>query len=143
MHRQILWTAILAAASVTNAAAQKPAAAKPAAVKGPAGTWNGKTMMGPKDSVVATYTLTITADGTSGTMKFPNRDPIAARIVAMGGDSIVTEVGPYPSVLRAGQTVNLLRTVGHYKGNKMTGTFEGHYANGDVVKGKTQATRGK
>jgi hypothetical protein len=143
MHRQIFWTAMFVAASVTSGAAQNAAAAKPAVAQGPAGTWNGKTTMGPKDSVVATYTLTIAADGKSATMKFPDRAAMPARVVAMGGDSVVTEAGPYPSVLRKGQTVNLLRTVGHIKGNTMTGTFEAHYSNGDVAKGKTQATRAK
>jgi len=100
-------------------------------------------MIGPKDSVVVTYVLTIGANGTSATMTFPNHDPIPTRVLTAGGDSIVTEAGPYPSILRPGQTVKSLRTVAHYKGNTMTGTFEALYANGDVVKGKTEATRAK
>jgi len=100
-------------------------------------------MVGPKDSVVATFVLTIAADGKSATMRFPNRDPIPVHILATGGDSVVTEAGPFPSVLRPGQTVTSLRAIGHYKGNTMTGTFEAHYANGDVVKGKNVATREK
>ena len=133
MRRSLYWTVIFLATSVATASAQK----------GAAGTWNGKTMMGPKDSVVATYTLTINADGKTASMKFANRDAIPARVVAMGGDSVVTEMGPYASVLRAGETVNLLRTVAHVKGDMMTGTFEGRYAKGDVLKGKTSATRAK
>ena len=62
MHRQILWTAALVCASVSTAAAQQTPAAKPtdklAALQGPSGTWNGKTMIGLKDSVVANYSLT-------------------------------------------------------------------------------------
>ena len=119
------------------------ALASTAVAQGAAGTWNGKTMIGPKDSVVATYTLTIAADGKSGTMTFPNHDPIQLRIVAMGGDTLITEAGPYPSVLRPGQTVNSLRSVARIKGNTMSGMFQATYANGDVVKGKTAATRGK
>jgi hypothetical protein len=135
MVRQLGWSLTALLGCVTIAAAQK--------APGAAGTWNAKTMIGPKDSVVATYVLTIAADGKSATIKFPKRDPIPARILALGGDSIVTEAGPYPSVLRAGQTVNSLRSVGHFKGNTMTGTFEAKYANGDVLKGKTKATRAK
>jgi hypothetical protein len=37
-------------------------------------------------------------------------------------------VGPYPSMLRKGQTVTLLHSVGHYKGDMMTGWFEAHYS---------------
>ena len=114
-----------------------------AAAQGAAGTWNGKSMVGPKDSVVTTYALTIAADGKSATMKFANRDPIPTRILAMGGDSMVSEAGPYPSILRPGQTVKSLRTIAHYKGDAMWGTFEAQYGNGDVVKGKTTATRAK
>jgi len=55
----------------------------------------------------------------------------------------VTEAGPYPSVLRAGQTVKSLRTVAHYTGNTMTGTFEAQYSAGDIVKGTTKARRVK
>lgn len=108
-----------------------------------AGTWATKTMVGPKDSVVLTGVFTATADGKGGSMQFPNHEPIATRVVAIGGDSVVTEAGPYPSALRAGQTVTLLRTISHYKGDVMTGTFEAHYSSGDVVKGKITGTRKK
>jgi len=135
MLRQLCWSITALVGLVTAAAAQK--------VSGAAGTWHTKTMIGPKDSVATTFVLTIAADGKSATIKFPSRDPIPTRILAMGGDSVVTEAGPYPSVLRPGQTVTSLRAVAHYKGNTMTGTFEAHYTNGDVVKGKTEATRAK
>jgi hypothetical protein len=138
MRRVLLLSAIVLAGSVTAVAAQKPAPAQRSNV---AGTWDGKTMTGPKDSVVATFELRATADTTGWTLKFPGRDPYAARVVAMGGDSVVTEIGPYPSILRPGVTVTVLRTTGHYKGNAMTGTFEARYASGEVLKGKVSATR--
>src|SRR5256885_15376566 len=75
-------------------------------------------------------------------MKLSYRDPIPTRILAMGGDSIVTESGPFQSILRPGQMVTT-RTLGHYKGDAMTGTFEAHYASGDVLRGKAAATRRK
>ncbi len=138
MHRVLLLSAVVLAGYVTAAGAQKP---PPAQRSNVAGTWDGKTMIGPKDSVVATFELKATADTTGWTLKFPGRDPYPARVVATGGDSIVTEVGPYPSILRPGQTVTVLRTTGHYKGNTMTGTFEARYASGDVLKGKLSGTR--
>lgn len=139
MHRVLLLSAVVLAGSVTTAGAQKLAPAQRVNI---AGIWAGKTMTGPKDSVVATFELKATADTTGWTLKFPGRDPYAARVVAMGGDSIVTEIGPYPSILRPNVTVTVLRTTGHYKGNRMTGTFEARYATGDVLKGKVSATRG-
>lgn len=108
-----------------------------------AGTWATKSTVGPKDSVITQGQLTATADGKGWTLKYPGHDPIVLRVVATGGDSIVTEAGPYPSIVRPGMTVTLLRVVGHYKGNSMTGTFEAHYATGDVLRGKTTATREK
>ena len=52
------------------------------------------------------------------------------------------EAGPYESILRPGQMVTT-HTVGHYKGDAMTGTIEARYASGDVLRGKTTATRRK
>ena len=134
MLRRFGWSITALVGFVSMASAQKP---------GAAGTWNARTMIGPKDSVVAAYVLTIAADGKSATIRFPGRDPIPARILAMGGDSIVTEIGPYPSILRPGQTVASLKSVAHYRDNSMWGTFEAHYAKGDVLTGKTKAMRVK
>ncbi len=108
-----------------------------------AGNWATKTLVGPKDSVVLTGVFTATADGKGGTMQFPNHEPIPTRVVAVGGDSVITEAGPYPSALRAGQTVTLLRIIAHYKGDVMNATFEAHYASGEVLKGKLAGTRQK
>jgi len=146
MRRQLLLSAILVAASAaTTAAQQAPSKQTPQSAKQvmAAGVWNGKSMTGAKDSVVTTYTLWIAPDGKSATIKFPNRDAIPSRVAAMGGDSIVIETGPYPSILRPGQTVDLVRTVVHVKGDMMMGAFETRYAGGDVVKGKMEAMRGK
>jgi hypothetical protein len=108
-----------------------------------AGTWTVQSLVGPKDSVLITTTVIATADGKGNTMQFPNHEPIPVRVVAVGGDSVVTEAGPYPSALRPGQTVTLLRSIGHYKGDALTGTFEARYSSGDVVKGKAVGTRKK
>lgn len=121
-----------------------PTPARPTSVKqaGVIGDWNGKTMVGPKDSVVAAYVPHATASDSGWTLTFPGRDPIPTRVVARGGDSVVTETGPYNSVLRPGQMVTT-RTTGHISGDTMTGTFVAHYASGDVLQGKISATRKK
>ncbi|HEX4627965.1 MAG TPA: hypothetical protein VH137_04165 [Gemmatimonadales bacterium] len=120
------------------ASAQQPGAAPAAAPKCTA--WDVKTMVGPKDSVVTTSVLAATPDGKGWTLKLAKGDPIPVRLIAAGGDSMVTEAGPFPSVLRPGQTVTTLHNVAHTKGNTMWGTMEAHYANGDVLKGKTEGT---
>lgn len=109
-----------------------------------AGTWTTKSMVGPKDSVVTTSLVSASADEKGWRLHLRGgREPIPVRVVAIGGDSVVTEAGPFASVLRPGQTVTLLRTVAHYKGDAMTGTFEAHYGSGDVLKGKAAGTRKK
>ena len=40
---------------------------------------------------------TATADTSGWTLTFPNRKPVPVRVVAVDGDSIVTEAGPYES----------------------------------------------
>jgi len=144
MRPFLLVAAVVAAGYATAAVAQNPAPAKKGGIKlaDVAGTWDGKSMVGPKDRVVASFVVTATADGKGWTMKFPNRDAIALRVLSSGGDSVVTEAGPYQSILRPGQMVTT-RISGHYKGDTMTGTFEAHYASGDVLRGKAAATRRK
>jgi hypothetical protein len=106
------------------------------------GTWEGKSMMGPTDSIVTTFAIVATTDGKRWTLMLPDRDLLPLRIIAIGGDSVVTEAGPYVSVLRQGDSVTT-RMTGHLQGHMMRGTFEAHYMNGDVDKGKTAATRVK
>ena len=151
MRRLMLLCFVALVAHAAVASAQKPAAPAAPAAPAPAaglkasdvaGTWDGKTMMGPKDSVVATWVMAVTADGKGWTLTLPNRAPIPARILASGGVSIVTEMGPYESVVRPGQMVTT-RSTGHYKGDAATGTLEGHYASGDVLQGKWAAKRRK
>ena len=108
-----------------------------------AGVWDIKTLMGPKDSIVLTLTLTATADEkTFWTMTAPGHpQPVAVRVVSVGGDSVVTEAGPYPSYLRPGQTVSSLRWIAHFRGDTMQGTFAAQYASGDKIAGKLSGAR--
>lgn len=111
----------------------------PAIPAGAVGTWNNKTMVGPKDSVVATSTITLTADG-KVTVQFPGRPLLTAKVLAAGGDSVVTEIGPYESVVKKG-LMTTTTSVGHYKGNTSSGTFTAKYNDGTTLKGKTSGTK--
>ncbi len=151
MRRILLLSAVAFAAGATAAGAQNPPPAPAPAVQPQrsgirladiAGSWEGKSMVGPKDSVIVTYVITATADPKGWTITYPGRDPIPTRIVTVGGDSIVTESGPFASILRPGQMVTT-RTTSHYTADTATGTFEAHYASGDVIRGKVAATRKK
>lgn len=146
MRRTILYTAAVLACIATAAEAQqatpkKAAAASPAfKLADIAGTWDSKTL-GPKDSVLATTVLSYTADGKGWTMAFPTGDPVALRFVSSGGDSVITEAGPFASRVRQGQTVTLLHSVSHYKGNEMWGTSHAQYSSGDTLTFKITAKR--
>jgi hypothetical protein len=135
MLRHICWSVAALLALYTTAGAQ--------ASPGFSGKWNGRAMVGANDSVVIVFALTIAPDGKSATMGFFNQDPVPARILAMGGDSMVTEAGPYQSVLRPREAVTTLRSVAHFKGDKMWGTFEAAYAKGETATGRIEATRAK
>ena len=138
MGRALGFSALVLAGSAATAHAQKPAQPQAAGMK--CSSWETKTMAGPKDSVVTTSVLEATADGKGWVLKLANRDPVPVRVIVTGGDSMVTEAGPFPSVLRPGQTVTKLRTIEHFKGNQMTGTLEAHYSSGDVFHGKVVGT---
>src|SRR2546425_9401581 len=116
MGRALCLSVLVLAGYAAAANAQKPAEPKGAGMK--CSSWETKTMAGPKDSVVTTSVLEATADGKGWTLKLANnRDAIPVRIITMGGDSMVTEAGPFPSVLGPGQTGTTLPTLGHFKGN--------------------------
>lgn len=138
MRRTILCTAAVLACITAAAAAQQ--ASHGIKLTNAAGVWDSKTL-GPKDSVVATTVLTNTADGKGWTMAFATGDPIALRVVSSAGDSVITEAGPFASRVRQGQTVTLLHTVSHYKGNEMWGTSRAQYSTGDTLTYKITATR--
>jgi hypothetical protein len=110
-------TALMMACAKTDQPAADTAAATPAPPPTPppiqlsdvAGRWNvvGKNQAG--DSTLVTYVVNATADTSGWTIVFPNRPPVPMRVVAVAGDSIVLEAGPYASVLRRGVQV---RTIG-------------------------------
>ena len=100
-----------------------------------AGAWEIKT-----DSGVASV-IRVSANGKKWTLAFAGRKPMALRVLASGGDSIVLQAGRFPSVLRPGQTVTRLREVGHFNGDAVTGTYEAHYAKGGVLNGTFSGTR--
>jgi hypothetical protein len=105
-----------------------------------AGTWEGQTLVGPKDSVGATWTLTATADRNGWTLTYPNREPVPIRVLSARRHTVVYEAGPFESVLRPGQQVTVHCTA-RFRGKTMAGTFRAKYPSGDVLHGKIKATR--
>jgi len=91
-----------------------------------AGTWKIRSTVQGNEKQTVTYDLVATADRSGWSINFPNRDPIPARVVAVEGDSIVTESGPFESVLRKGVQVNS-RVVLRLKDGKLVGTTTARY----------------
>jgi hypothetical protein len=108
-----------------------------------AGTWHVSAKPEATDSVIATYSLAATADTAGWTITFPGRDPIPARVVSVGGDSVVVEAGPYESILRPGVMV-WTRSVNRLHGGNLVGTFVAHYQTStpdSVLAGRHEGTR--
>lgn len=91
-----------------------------------AGTWRVRGLNEAGDSIVG-FQVTATGDTLGWTIAFPNRPAISLRVVAAAGDSVITEAGPYESVLRKGVQVRT-RAVMHLQGNKIVGTTIARYA---------------
>jgi hypothetical protein len=109
-------------------AAEAPAAGAPATISlaDVAGTWKIRSTVEGNEKQVVNYDLVATADRSGWTIKFPNRDPIPVRVVAVDGDSIVTESGPFESVLRKGVQVTS-RVVLRPMDGKLVGTTVARY----------------
>lgn len=107
-----------------------------------AGTWRVRGMSETGESALVTFEINATADPSGWTFNLPNRKPIPVRVTA-AGDSIVTEAGPYESVLRKGVQVTT-RGVMRLEGGKLVGTTVARYATAgpdSVLRIRTEGTR--
>ena len=108
-----------------------------------AGKWVMRTMAASGDSVLVTYEMVAGTDASGWTFNFPKRAPIAIRIVTVAGDSIVTEAGPYESVLRKGVQVTT-HSVMRLLDGKLVGATVARYATSgpdSVLHLRTEGTR--
>jgi hypothetical protein len=91
-----------------------------------AGKWNVRSTVEGSENTVVTYDMVITPDRSGWTITFPKREPIPVRVVAVEGDSVVTEAGPFESAIRKGVQVNT-RVVSRLEGGKLVGTTVARY----------------
>jgi hypothetical protein len=91
-----------------------------------AGKWNMRTMDENGRNPVHAV-LNATADTSGWTMTAPKRQPVPVRVIAVAGDSIVTERGPYESFILKGVQVTT-RNVSRLQDGKLVGVTEAHYA---------------
>jgi len=107
-----------------------------------AGTWTLRTMGENSDSVLVTSEMTATADPSGWVQLLPGRPPTPIR-VRVDGDSIMTETGPFDSVLRPGTQVS---TNGVYRlvDGMLRGSLVAHYVTAgadSVVRLRVEGTR--
>jgi hypothetical protein len=85
----------------------------------------------------------IELDTSAWTMTGSDGKLVPVRVVAVAGDSIVMEAGPYESFVRKGLQVTT-RTVSRLEGGRLVGTVEARYTTkgGDsVVQRRSEGTR--
>jgi hypothetical protein len=111
----------------TAAAPETPAAPAPIALADVAGKWSVRTMAESGDSTLVTYEMVTTSDTSGWFLNFPKRKPVPIRVLAVSGDSVVTEAGPFESVLRKGIKVTT-KSVVRLQDGKLVGTTVAHYA---------------
>jgi hypothetical protein len=121
--------------SVETGRAAPPTAADSAAITvrtrtialgGIAGRWNMRAIPERGDTFPTFYVLNATTDTSGWTITFPNRSPIPLRLVAVTGDSVVVEAGPYQSARRKSVQVRT-HTVFRRQGEMLIGRVAAHY----------------
>lgn len=128
-------TYVLGVALLAGCAKEKPAP-EPAPLPPPpapapinladvAGEWSVKTMGETSDSVLVTYMMHATAADTGWTITFPGRKAMPLQVMAMG-DSLMTTLPSFQSVLRKGQKVSVQGTL-HLMNGKLMGNNVAHY----------------
>ena len=131
-------------ATATPSAATTAAATPAVSLSSMTGMWHGRSMQGEDTTKATRWTLDATSDTTKWTLTFANGTKVPVRLVSTGGDSIVSEMGPYKSASLKGQNVNA-RQVAHVRGDSMSGTFEMRPTSkpDSVIRGRFDATRMK
>lgn len=118
-----------AAAGDTATAALSAGAVTPISLADVAGTWNVRTTNEAGDTTLVEFQMVATPDQAGWTYTFPGRKPMPVRVIAVDADSIVTEAGPYESVLRKGVQVTT-RSVTRRQGDRLVGNTVAHYSTG-------------
>lgn len=109
----------------TAAPAATTAEATPISLSELAGTWKVRTTDEQGGTPIETE-IRATADRSGWTMVGPDKKTVPVKVVSVGGDSIVTEAGPFPSYVLKGAKVST-RTVYRLQGDKLVGNTEARY----------------
>lgn len=99
---------------------------RPMSIAAVAGHYRFRTFRG--DDTLPNYELTVPADTSGWTMTFANRPPIPVRVSLFSADSIVTDAGPYESVVRPGVRVTVHAVYFAFSGSRLLGTATARYS---------------
>lgn len=113
------------APEATPPAAASPTAAPAFSLADAAGKWTYVAKSTTGDTVLVTAELDATVDDKGWMLLFPGRPPLPMRLT-ISGDSLMTAVGPYESVLRKGVQVTT-NGVLRLSDGKLVGTAVAHY----------------
>jgi hypothetical protein len=121
----LIGAVLLAGCAKKEAPPAEVAAAPSLNVADLAGTWTTQTTAPGSDSVLVTGAITATADPAGWTMALAGRDPMPM-MITVSGDSLMTSMGPYESVLRPGTQVTT-NGILHLVNGQLTGPMTAHY----------------
>ena len=106
------------------------------------GEWSTESYSMDSDEPLVTVLMTATDSPDGWSWKFTHIDePVMANSVAMMGDSVVVEIGPFPSALREGATVETVTSYLLVHGDSISGRFEAVYEGGDELRGRLAGKR--
>jgi hypothetical protein len=103
-----------------------PPASAPIALADVAGKWAVRLMPESGDSTLLNFEMVATGDTSGWAFNFPKRKPVPIRVIAVDGDSVVIEAGPFESNLRKGVQVTS-RTVNRLQDGKLVGATTARY----------------
>jgi hypothetical protein len=134
MRKATTVAAVLLCAACSKGADDSAAAADSARPARPAmsaaslaGTWNFRIRNTTGDTLPS-FSITAGADSTAWTMTLAGREPMPLRVLAMSADSVTTEAGPFPSVLRPGVQVRVTTTLRLQREGRLVGTGVARYS---------------
>jgi hypothetical protein len=119
-----------------------PPAPAPINLADVAGKWTVRNMPETGDSVLVTYEMTATASDSGWTVTLPKRKPMKLHVM-VSGDSVMTKLDQFESVLRKGVKVST-EGVFHLRDGKLVGTQVAHYTTtkaDSVLRMRTEGTK--
>lgn len=92
-----------------------------------AGNWTANSMPEGRDTVLVTYDMVGSNDQNGWSVTLPGRETMPLRVISISADSVVSELGPFQSVLRPSEMVTTHTTL-RPEGDRLVGTTIARYS---------------